>query len=349
MLPQHTKLDIITEKNAWDRILKNIQTYDVYHTYNYHHATKHEAHQAVLLVYTTNTSTIALPLLLRPIEGTPYFDATSVYGYVGPLASGNLQPDTLKDFKQLLQAFFEKKHIVSVFSRLHPFVAQTAMLDGMGTTTHIGNVVNIDITLPVDTQRTLFSKTTKRYLNKCYKQFHVKTGKTAADIAAFMALYYENMDRVQATKAYYFSEAYFQKLLESTDFDTQLLMAIDNTTNTVAAAALMIQTNTIVQYHLSGTNAAYLHLSPIRLLIDTMRIKATEAQCTHFNLGGGLGGSSDDALFNFKASFSKDFKAFKVWKYIVNTEVYNALVTQNNIQETNDDTYFPLYRKHEAD
>jgi len=105
---------------------------------------------------------------------------------------------------------------------------------------------------------------------------------------------------------------------------------------------MMIKTNNIIQYHISGTKNEYLYLTPIRLLIDEMRIKGTEEKYTYFNLGGGLG-STEDSLFNFKSSFSKDFKNFKIWKYIVNEQVYKQLSEQYSKPDS-DDIFFPLYR-----
>ena len=73
-----------------------------------------------------------------------------------------------------------------------------------------------------------------------------------------------------------------------------------------------------------------------------MRIIATNNGCKFFNLGGGLGGRDDDSLFDFKSSFSKDFKEFKLWKYIVKQDVYDDLVAKKGVPEDSD--FFPLYR-----
>ena len=151
------------------------------------------------------------------------------------------------------------------------------------------------------------------------------------------------MDRVNARDKYYFNEAYFYNFVNSSNYKTEILMATSKETGEVAAAALMVTCKHIVQYHLSGTKEAFLHLSPIRFIIDEMRMKATQEHYRYFNLGGGLG-SNEDELFNFKASFSKDFKPFKVWKYVVNTQVYNDLVKQFNIAAQVNNDFFPLYR-----
>jgi len=66
---------------------------------------------------------------------------------------------------------------------------------------------------------------------------------------------------------------------------------------------MMVKTNNIIQYHISGTKNDHLNLSPIRLLIDEMRLRGTAENYRYFNLGGGLG-NNEDELFRFKSSFS---------------------------------------------
>ncbi|MEP2058219.1 MAG: hypothetical protein ABJJ05_10465, partial [Maribacter litoralis] len=68
----------------------------------------------------------------------------------------------------------------------------------------------------------------------------------------------------------------------------------------------------------------------------------------YLNLGGGRGGSNEDSLFRFKSGFSKEFKNFKLWKYIVNHEVYDKLTTDHLNKfpgvDKNDISFFPKYR-----
>ena len=78
-------LEVISDKQEWKKTLNNISHFDFYHTYDYHNLSKLDNEKAVLLKYTEENKTILFPLLIRKISGTEYFDATSVYGYAGPL------------------------------------------------------------------------------------------------------------------------------------------------------------------------------------------------------------------------------------------------------------------------
>lgn len=338
---------IISEKPKWDIALKKVDNYDFYHTYDYHNLSKLENEHAILIEYTEENKKIYLPLIKRKIPNSDFFDATSVYGYAGPIHKNIDSSFDNKKFIEQLNIFLKEEKIVSVFSRLNPFIEnQNFSINGIGKIIELGSVVNIDLTKNVDDQRTIFSKTTKRYLNKCRKLCDVKISKEEEDINTFIDLYYENMDRVNAKKEYYFSKKYFFDFINSEDYETDVVFAIDKETKEIISAAMMVKTNKIIQYHISGTKNNYLNLSPIRLLIDEMRLQGTQNNYTYFNLGGGLG-NNEDELFRFKSSFSKDFKTFSIWKLIAMPGVYSNLVNKKDISDPNIN-FFPLYRYEEA-
>ena len=336
----------ITEKEGWNNFISQLDSYDCYHTYDYHQIDKGDSEEAVLLTYDKEDVKIALPIIVRQIEGTLFKDATSVYGYSGPLSNKLPEDFDNSHFLDLLHKWFNDQGIISVFARLNPYIPQQEnILKGMGELRELGKVVNIDLTCDIDLQRSQFSKTTKRYLNKVRKSCYAEISDNEEDLGSFIDLYYENMKRVNAADAYFFNPEYFKNFLSSTDFDTDLIVARLRGTDEIVSAALMVKTNKIIQYHLSGTKNDYLDLTPIRLLIDQTRIKGTEDGFVFFNLGGGLG-SKEDSLFYFKSSFSKDFKDFKTWNCILNKEAYKSLCAENSDLDTSekDPNFFPLYR-----
>jgi lipid II:glycine glycyltransferase (peptidoglycan interpeptide bridge formation enzyme) len=218
----------------------------------------------------------------------------------------------------------------------------------MGIIETMGKLVNIDLMQDLQTQRGQYQKRLRTYISKCRSLYTIKEAETDAEINVFIDMYYENMQRVNAKKHYFFNREYFFNLLKSNRFDTTILLALDNETKEIMGGAMFIKKNRIVQYHLSGVKAQHLHLNPVKVLIDEMRIRSTAEHYTYFNLGGGLG-SKEDSLFQFKSGFSHNYKFFKLWKYIVNEEVYEALVARKNQMECgrfakNCPNYFPCYR-----
>ncbi len=330
----------ITDKNNWDKVLEEVGDFDCYHTYEYHSISKNFNEKAILVCYQKNGVTIALPLLKRIVENTPYFDCTSVYGYAGPIFSGNTTNADFEAFQEGLEEYCSNEHIVSIFSRLNPYIeGQEKPLWNLGHVKTLGNIVTLDLTKRKEEQRLAFSRTTKRYINKARKFCTIKKSSSKKDVDTFMELYYENMDRVNAEKQYYFDKTYFFNLLESNDFKTEFIYAVLEETNEIVSGIITIRSKKTIHYHLSGTRTKYLYLHPLRLLLDEVRIMASNDKFYSLNLGGGLGSKAND-LFNYKSSFSKDVRKFKVWEYVVNKNVYSKLIREND----GNPNIFPAYR-----
>jgi hypothetical protein len=328
----------IVIKEEWNTILSEVDNYDFYHTYDYHIISSHENETPILLTYTQENTIIALPFVLRPVDTLEYFDLTSVYGYAGPICNVDVETFDFSDFQKAFKGYLQSKKIVSVFSRLHPYIAQDQILESLGNLVSLGDVVNIDLTLPINQSRMAYGKSNKNQINKLRRQCEVIKAETKKDVLEFIDIYYENMKRLDAENHYFFSKDYFLNFMGINDYKTDILLVKHIESNKFIAGSMFVKTKNIVQYHLSGTRTEFLRLKPSKLVLDEMRLQATEQGYKIFNLGGGLG-SEHDSLFEFKASFSKDFRAFKIWKYIVNQDIYDKL------SEAKDQTkFFPKYR-----
>lgn len=342
-------IEIIRDKEEWDSLIACFSECDFYHTYDYHMISKCEDEMPVLVKYAEGNKLMALPLLLRKIHGTDYKDATSVYGYAGPLTL-NIDGDfDNSSFRKEFQTLLLQHNYVSIFSRLNPYISgQEIVLERMDETAALGKVVFIDLRRDLDEQFQQYHKRLRTYINKCRRTYQIKKALTRKEVEHFITLYYENMRRVNAKEKYFFDESYFFDLLHSASFETEILLATHNETNKVVAGAMFIKKNKIVQYHLSGVKEDYLDLNPVKLLLDEMRIKATYEGYSYLNLGGGVG-NKEDSLFQFKSGFSKDFKYFNVWRHVANKKVYSALVkakTTHKCTKFNGSCYdfFPCYR-----
>ncbi|WP_179353689.1 peptidoglycan bridge formation glycyltransferase FemA/FemB family protein [Winogradskyella vidalii] len=341
-------IEVIKDKKTWSELLAKVENSDFYHSYDYHELSKNADESPVLIKYTDGITTLILPLLIRDIENSIFKDATSVYGYAGLLALHLDNQFEKENFHNEFKTFCYENKIVSVFSRLHPFIDyQEKLHEGLGTITALSKVVYKDLSESLEEQRAKYNRRLKTYLNKSRKLCTVIEGNIDEHLESFIHLYTENMKRVDADDSYFFDNDYFYKLLSSEDIDSKLLLCKYNETQDIIAGAIFIKTGNIVQYHLSGLDEDYFELNPIKLIIDEKRIQSTNEGYKYFNLGGGRG-SKEDSLFRFKSSFSKDFKTFKIWKYIVDENTYVSL-TENHLGTSieNDDLssgYFPAYR-----
>ncbi|WP_150451201.1 peptidoglycan bridge formation glycyltransferase FemA/FemB family protein [Arenibacter lacus] len=342
-------IEIIKDRAEWSSLLGKVECYDFYHTYEYHLISKKQDEEPILLKYSESNILIAIPLLLRSIPNSNYKDCTSVYGYSGPISNNVDDNFDATAFASKFQTFLIENNIVTIFSRLNPFIPnQIFCIKGLGSISSLSEVVNIDITKDEEDQKKGYNKRLRTHVNKARRECYVREAATKEDIRQYIALYYDNMKRVNAKQEYFFGEEYFFELLNATDFNARILLALKKETNKIIAGAMFIESNKIVQYHLSGSDANFMHLYPIKLLIDEMRLTASRDNLIYFNLGGGVK-NSKDSLFDFKASFSKDFKPFKVWRYIINNKVYEELVAKKQEKECaifhkECSLFFPCYR-----
>ena len=344
------KIEIIKSKIDWDAFLENVDEYDFYHTYDYHQISKSESDEAVLIKYKNNDIIIGLPLLIRKIEGTDYYDAISVYGYSGPIGSNTPMNFDTSNYESAFVDFCNQENIISVFVRLNPFITfQKILFSNLGASSYfgdlsyVGKIVNINVTIPIDDQRSKYQRRLKSHINRANRLLSLKVAETKEDFQKFQVLYYENMKRIEAKDLYFFSDEYFEKFYTSKDFETEVFLAIDNETKKVIAGCLFVKINKMVQYHLSGSDEKFLHLNANKFLIDQMRLKASNEGFKNFNLGGGLGANENDSLFRFKSTFSDEYHPFFVWKLITNKKAYEKICIRNKISDNNS-TFFPLYR-----
>ncbi|MCH3884623.1 GNAT family N-acetyltransferase [Tenacibaculum aquimarinum] len=330
------------DNSEWKSTIDKSINYDFYHTLSYNKLEKEG--EPLLLVASINENFIALPIVIRPIPNTSYFDCTSVYGYSGPVSnldSHNVPVELKEYFQESINNYFFDTKIVSVFSRLHPIFNNNEYLKDLGEIVDLNKTIAIDLNTTIEEQKKQYRKSNKYEINKLKKNgFEVVEAKTQEEIDAFINIYYETMKRVEAKDSYFFSKQYFYDFLNNDCFTNKLLLSKKD--NQITAGAIFTITNKIMQYHLAGTKQEFARDTPMKLILDEARLLANDINLSYLHLGGGVGGSDQDPLFRFKTGFSKNTFQFKVWKYIVNQEVYNQLIKERNV--SNDSSFFPLYR-----
>jgi hypothetical protein len=341
------------DRAEWSRVLGDMHQHDFYHLASYHHLAESRGEgRARLFVYDEGEHRIALPLLVRQIgddaEGA-FQDATSIYGYGGPLASAAALPaSVVARFHERLKDVFSEERIVSVFSRLHPLIAQRELLAGLGEIRPAGRTVSIDLTLSPEAQRAQYSATYRTRINKLRRNgVTCEIDEELRHIPEFSAFYQETMRRVNAHDSYFFGEDYFTGLAEA--LGSVLKLLVIKLDGQVIAGSLFTLCDGIAQYHLGATPDAVLRLSPMGLTIDTAREWAHAQGARVLHLGGGVG-SKEDSLFNYKAGFSDCRHRFETWRWITEPAVYTRLSEERGRAnellglDKLDADYFPTYR-----
>lgn len=331
--------------SKWSEIVSKSKQFDFYHSQSYH--LLEEENRPVLLVVFFDDDFIGLPLIIREIPNTKFFDCTSVYGYCGVISSidfKDLSSEIIIYFKKQLLDFFESNAIVAVFSRLHPLNSTDGFFNKFGLVRDINKTIAIDLRISPEKQRAQYRKSFKLQLNQLRRKgFEVVNAQTKEEIDAFINIYHETMHRVEASEKYFFNSKYFYNFIESKCFKAILLVAKKE--GEIVAGAIFTIVNNIMQYHLAGTAEAYLKERPMKLIIDEARLLGNELGLDFLHLGGGVNGSDEDSLFYFKSGFSNYRCEFKTWQLVVDPEKYKELVEKATVDI--DSTFFPLYRQYE--
>ena len=340
----------VEDAERWDAALTSCGRFDTYHTAAYHRLAQDQGEGvATLIKVEVGEHHCALPLLLRPVRGVPTlrdapdYDATSVYGYPGPLSSVAADDPrasaVAESFVAAVRACLSSLSVVSFFSRLNPLHDTGWLLEPLGEVATVSETVGIDLTLPPDAQLKQMSKGHRYDIRKAAREgITVRRDDDFAHLDAFVALYEETMRRVDAATSYFFAPSYYAQLRER--FGSALALYVAEHQGEIVAASLFFVGPDTVHYHLSGARGAGLRLGGVKAILDHVRIWGSNAGFRCLHLGGGVGGAG--SLMRFKAGFSRERFGFKLARAILNEPRYADLVRRR--APPPDTTFFPAYR-----
>jgi len=170
---------------------------------------------AHLFTYCEGDYLIALPLVQRSAGEvlTGWNDATSVYGYGGPVASHERMPEpVVRNFQAALREALVERRVIAAFSRLHPLIAQHDLLAGLDECRTSGRTVSIDLILPLEKQRAQYRSAHRRLINKQRREGVVAClyDQEKRFFSEFVSIYEETMRRVNAAHTYFFGDEQVQ-------------------------------------------------------------------------------------------------------------------------------------------
>jgi hypothetical protein len=329
------------DAGEWESFLRNTP-HDFYHLPAYVAlcASQEGGDPAALYIESAH-GTMLIPLILRRIPAGGR-DATSPYGYPGPIFTGGEQT-LLSSALRAGMANLESAGIISCFFRLHPLLNPTPP-EGVGTVVHHGDTVSVDLTLASDVQWSQTRRDHRSHIAKAIRAgYHVEFDATWTSLEAFQRLYRATMRRVSASTFYLFDDDYFEGLRAA--LGDRLRLCVVHINEAIAAAGLFVETSGIVQYHLSAMDVAYAREAPTKLMIHFVRTWATERGDRYLFLGGGVGGMND-SLLEFKAGFSPARHPYHTLRVVLRDGDYARLVAARSaaLDPKQRDGFFPLYR-----
>jgi hypothetical protein len=266
------------------------------------------------------------PLIVRDIPGSvegageAKRDAISPYGYPGVAArhQTTLDPAAV-DFSQT--------GLISIFLR-----------HSLGSVPLAGardrNVVQIaDPALPLKSRGSDRNQVNKNRRAGYEVRLLPGPETSAEDRAEFLTAYEQTMRRTEAAAHYYFSKAYFDRLLES---DRAWLALVDAPGGGVAAGSIAVQSDGFIHYYLSGSTDEHLRDSPMKNVVTAL-IEFSSERGLPLNLGGGI--SRGDRLEEFKRGFANREEAWSSSEIVCDAEAYARLSPRNAPGD-----FFPAYR-----
>lgn len=321
--------------------------HDFYHLPGYVAVSAHEdGGDARALLVEDDGRGLLLPLVMRPLSDG-FSDATSPYGYPGPITSGDADSGWTHHALAYAERFLAENGTVTLFVRLHPLL-NPAPPEGVGTVVRHGDTVTIDLTLSKEEQW--------RGVRRNHRQ-QIRQGRDAGYVVfvdedlehygVFQRLYLNTMQRLDASEYYRFGPAYFDGLRAA--LGTRMRLACATMDGEVAAAALFVETAGIVQMHLTGHDERFAKDQPMKLVFDHVREWSSDRGNDALHLGGGRGGEQD-SLLHFKAGFSKVRQPFYTLRCVIHPDEYRRRMDAVPHADPDDLTGpFPAYQRPRVD
>ncbi|WP_298023060.1 GNAT family N-acetyltransferase [uncultured Dysosmobacter sp.] len=341
-------LEVLTfeQRDRWDSLVRSFKKYDAYWLNGYVKAFQIHGDGDPLLFSYESEKTRGINVVMKRdvakdrrfagiLEEGKYFDFTTPYGYGGWLIEGE-ETEGLFD---AYQDWCERNGIISEFVRFHPMVKNHEKASCFYEIIQLGKVVHMNL----ESQETIWSNLTgsnRRHIRKAIKDgVKIYNGRYPEIYATFRKIYNSTMEKVDAENYYYFEPEFYTSVLNDLPQNAQVFYAVKD--GIVIAASIILATNGMMNYHLSGSMREYSSLAATNLLLYTVALWGTANSYKSLYLGGGVG-SEEDSLFQFKRSFFKgELNQFFIGKKIYNQEKYDELMGIRNVSEG---PFFPRYR-----
>lgn len=345
------------DKEKWQMVIEKFKRSDIYFQWGYVKGFKvHGDGEPFLFLYEDESGIVANVFFLRDIslsqgvrnkiQSNMYFDISSVYGYGGPLYEGVNIEKLVFNYNESFNKYCIENNIISEVIRFNPLLQNHKALVGLYDVVPVRKTIYVDLSKGEEYIWSNLKSENRTRIRKAIKSgVKVLKGRDEKFIKKFMELYFQTMDRDQATQYYYFKEEFFKTTFE--DMSENALIFAAEYQNKIISACLVLFNNEYIHYHLGGSNQEYMNLAPNNLLFYEVSKWASGKGIKKFHLGGGYSNSNDN-LFRFKRSFSKlEPLDFYIGKKVYNENLYNWLVEirRENDTDFNDlNEYFPKYR-----
>jgi serine/alanine adding enzyme len=314
--------------DEWDALLAELGCADAYLLRAYVEAScLLDPGEPTFLHHSDANGDVCLCCIVRAIPDSDLHDATTPYGYGGPVGAG-------EGFSEAYEAWCAERGVVSTFVRFHPLFEnhRAGGFNASYSSSTVGWPLEGDLLAAMHGKH----RNTVRKAQKA----GVAVDVTAApdDLSAFAALYERTMERQGAGGYYFFAHEYWERLMALGGHFVRFDALCGGE---VVASALCLRGDRWLHYHLGATNDAARDLGASNLLLYTAAVWGQEQGLEEFHLGGGAG-DVKDSLYAFKQRFSPEgHREFWIGKAVHDEDAYRRLSGTAEIDLAG---FFPAYR-----
>jgi hypothetical protein len=308
---------------------------------------------ARLFVVESESSAIAYPFLLRPIDGLPFAqpDFAGRWDTVTPEYTGRLYigPEPCQEPGGMgcvdrFAGYCRENGIIAEFAHLNPWRDVSEALDPAGVVAN-REIVYVDLTLGetgIWTQ-SLTSDARRQTKQALQAGIRVRRAKSLDDVAEFHRLHANTMERRQALERYRLPLEYFAAIFETMPANAFFVLA--EYQGRVVAGGLYFHGGPDVYWHLSAADMEFSRVRPVNgYLWETILWAAGEGK-QRMLLGAGY--KPGDGIFRFKAGFSPARARFCTYRRVHDERGYAALTdawsAHHGVASSPGD-FFPAYR-----
>lgn len=333
----------IEDQSTWTALIKG-KPLDIFYSYEYVKLNARSEESAGLIYFEGQSGELFYPFLKRRIFDTPYFDIITPYGYGGPEIVGTLTPEELALAKGSFRQWARQHHIVSELIRFNPLTKNEQQVPEWTGKEFIRHTTSIDLRPSVDEIIQTFHKKNRSMIRKSLaSELTVRCG-AKEDLQTFIQLYYQTMDRKDASLHYYFTTDYFEQLFQPTALCQPTLLMAEWRGQTIGAYFILLG-HDYAHGHLIGCQRDEHKLFPNQRLEYEAILYSKAAGMVEQHLGGGY--KERDSLFESKCRYT-GYRMFEYHqgKTVLLPQIYEQLCKQYGRNEAAN--YFPEYRYHET-
>ena len=260
----------------------------------------------------------------KRIDDTPWYDIEPLVGYSGPIVN----TDNNEFINLALKRYSEicrEDNIIAEIIRFNPLLQNhTNFLESSSIEVFSAkDIIIVNCHDQEEKQLQEFSRSNRRNIRQAGKTCEFKMFEEQKDIQKFLKIYYDSLKQLQASKDWYFSADFFNRVRESEKF--KLAQVSDD--QAIHSISLVIEHKLASYYFLTG-NKMPRFKGANELLISGISIDAANHGIGKLILGGGNSSSADDPLLLFKQRFSKEPTTFYMGKLMHHPEIFAELCNE---------------------